>query len=152
MWNAQAVRHWLICKAVPPWHRAYLRSHWVGLSVALGVCLSGLIALVAPEVVEQSASAVVLPSWVVTLLNVTWMIGGGTAAAGLLRGNRQLHVPGMSLIGGGLLAYYSAIVALRPEAALQVIFIPILGAGCLLHALFLGLYGYSGADPRYGHR
>lgn len=129
-----------------------MRSHWVGFSVALGICLSGLIALAVPTAVEQSASAVVLPHWAVTLLNVSWAVGGAAASVGLVRGNRQLHVPGMSLIGGGLLAYYTAIVSLRPEAALQVIFIPILGVGCLLHAIFLGLFGYSGVDREFRHR
>jgi hypothetical protein len=146
------VRSWFICTAVPPWHRAYVRSHWVGLSVAVGVCLSGLIGLIAPEAVEQSASAVVLPRWAVTMLNVSWVVGGASASVGLLRGNRQLHVPGMSLIGGGLLAYYSAILALRPEAAWQVVFIAILGVGCLLHATFLALYGYSGTEKEFRHR
>lgn len=124
----------------------------MGLSVAFGVCISGLIALFAPEAVEQSAAAVVLPRWVVILLNLTWTIGGGAATVGMLRGNRQLHVPGMSLIGGGLLAYYSAIVALRPDAALQVCFIAILGVGCLLHAIFLGLHGYSGTERGFRQR
>jgi hypothetical protein len=58
----------------------------------------------------------------------------------------------MSLIGGGLLGYYSAVIALRPDAALQVVFIPILGVGCLLHAIFLGLYGYSGTEREFRHR
>lgn len=146
------MNHRLICRLVPAWHRAYLRAHWVGLGVAFGVCLSGLIGLLAPATVEQSAAAIVLPDWVVTLLNISWAIGGAVATAGILRGNRQLHVPGMSLIGGGLVAYYSAIITLRPEAALQVVFIPMLGVSCLLHAIFLGLYGYSGTEREFRHR
>lgn len=133
---------------IPKWHRAYLRSHPVGLMVSLGIFLAGALALFAPAVVEREAASAVLPTWALTLFNVVWFTGGGAAFVGMLLGIRRLHVPGMALIAGGLLSYYAVLVSLLGLRALAAVFIALLGVGCAAHAWNLARFGYEGTAPR----
>ena len=87
---------------VPTWHRNYVRSHPIGLFVALGIGLGGFFGLFLPDLVRDSAASVTLPNGVLKLFYVVWLVGGTVAFVGLLRGILRLHVSGMALIAGGL--------------------------------------------------
>lgn len=125
------------------WHRAYVRSHPLGLAVAVGIMLSGAIGLLFPESVQESAPALVLPDALLVSFNVVWAVGGGLASFGLIRGSRDAEVPGLALIAGGLSAYYIVVVSIRPTAALQALFIGALAIGCAVRAWHLVRAGYD---------
>jgi hypothetical protein len=129
---------------VPVWHRAYLRGHPLGLAVSVGILLGGLLGLFAPELVTESAPSLVLPSWVRLTFYLVWTFGGGLATIGLLRGVRQIEVPGMMLIAGGLSAYYIVAISIRATSALTALFIATLALGCMGRAWHLIRYGYEG--------
>ncbi len=132
-------------RLAPSWHRSYVRAHPVGLFVALGIALGGFFGLFLPDTVSESAASLTLPEFVLKLFYVVWLLGGTTAFVGILRGNLRLHVPGMALIAGGLLAYYGVIVTIRGSAAIQAAFIALLGVGCGLHAInLIRCGGYEG--------
>jgi hypothetical protein len=133
---------------IPTWHRSYVRSHPIGLFVALGIALGGFFGLVFPSLVSDSAASLTLPRGVLTLFYVVWFLGGIAAFVGLLRGILRLHVSGMILIAGGLLAYYGVIVSIRGSGAIQALFIGLLGIGCGLHAWNLVRCGYDGVEHR----
>ncbi len=141
MWNAQAVQRLL---PIPAWHRAYVRSHPIGLAVALGIFLGGLIGLLAPGAVRGSAPTLILPEWVLVFFNVVWVLGGGLSTLGLIRGLREVEIPGMMLTAGGLGAYYITAVSLRSTSALTALFIALLSFGCAGRAWNLYRYGYDG--------
>jgi hypothetical protein len=116
--------------------------------VALGIAVGGFSGLFVPSVVSESAASLTLPRAVLALFYVVWLLGGAAAFVGILRGVLRLHVAGMALIAGGLLAYYGVIVSIRGSAAVQAFFVCALGIGCALHAWNLGRCGYDGI----GHR
>ena len=133
---------------IPIWHRSYVRSHPIGLMVALGIAVGGFSGLFFPSVVRDSAASLTLPEIVLTLFYVVWLVGGVIGTIGLLRGVLRLHVAGMARIAGGLLAYYGVIVSIRGSAAIQAFFIAALGFGCALHAWNLVRCGYDWLDHR----
>lgn len=116
--------------------------------VALGIGVGGFSGLFFPSVVQESAASLILPEIVLTLFYVVWLVGGVIAFVGILRGILRLHVAGMALIAGGLLAYYGVIVSIRGSGAWQAFFICALGIGCGLHAWNLGRCGYDGLNHR----
>lgn len=134
----------MLSRVTPTWHRAYVRSHRLGLAVAIGIFLGGCINLFAPEIVQESAPTLVLPDFVLTVFNLVWVLGGALAAFGLLRGVREAEVPGLLLLAGGLGAYYITAISLRSTTALTALFIALLAFGCLGHAVNLIRYGYEG--------
>lgn len=136
-------------RLAPRWHRAYVRSHPIGLFVALGLAVGGFSGLFFPHLVSESAASLVLPELVLKLFYVVWLIGGFFSFLGILRGALRLHVSGMALVAGGLLAYYGVIVTIRGSAAVQAAFIGLLGIGCGLHAWNLvRCGGYDGIEHR----
>lgn len=138
---------------VPLWHRAYVRSHPLGLTVSVGVCISGFVALAFPGLAEGSSPTRALPDWTLIVFNVVLMIGGGLATWGLLRGNVNFEVPGLFLLAGGLASFYFTVVSVRPTSALQVIFIGALAIGCAARGWHLAHYGYDGSmHSGEGHR
>lgn len=131
-------------RLAPRWHRPYVRSHPIGLFVALGIAVGGFCGLFLPQVVRESAASLTLPEFVLTVFYAVWLVGGIAAFFGLLRGILRLQVAGMALISGGLLTYYVVIISIRGSAAVQAFFIAALGIGCGLHAWNLARCGYSG--------
>lgn len=115
---------------------------------ALGIFIGGLLGVVAPELVRESAPSLVLPEWVLLAFNICWMVGGGTAFVGMVRGIVALHMPGMALIAGGLISYWAIIATIRGWGALTAVFILLLGIGCGLHAAYLYFCGYAGVERR----
>jgi len=133
---------------IPTWHRAYVRSHRLGICVSLGILVGGLINLLTPELVEESAPVLVLPRIVLLIFNLTWVVGGALSAIGALRGARHIEIPGLSLVAGGLLAYYVTAITVRSTTALTAIFIALLAVGFAGHAINLYLNGYDGEVRR----
>jgi hypothetical protein len=129
---------------VPTWHRAYLRGHPLGLAVAIGIFLGGMVNLFAPDLVRESAPNLVLPDFVLLIFNLCWTIGGALATIGLLRGVRNAEVPGLMLTAGGLGAYYVAVISIRATSALTAIFVATLAIGCAVRAWHLTRCGYEG--------
>lgn len=127
---------------VPTWHRAYVRSHPLGLMVAVGVFLAGAVGLVLPAVTDSSAPGAILSTSGLVAFNAVWTLGGGLATVGLLRGNREIEVPGLALMAGGLTAYYIAVVTVRGVAGLAGVFMGTLALGCALRAVELYRHGY----------
>lgn len=116
--------------------------------MAVGIFLGGLIGLLAPEAVQESAPSLVLPDWVLIFFNCVWVIGGGLSMVGLVRGNREIEIPGMILIAGGLGSYYVVVVSIRATAALTALFIALLALGCLGRAVNLYRFGYDDGRPK----
>lgn len=137
----------MISRLAPAWHRAYVRSHPLGLCVSFFIAVAGLIGLVAPQLVNESAAALVLPGWQLTVFNTTWLVGGSLATIGLLRGLPNAEAPGLALIAGGLTAYYIAVVSIRASSALTALFIAGLAIGCIARAWRIYRCGYDGV-PR----
>jgi len=128
---------------IPLWHRAYVRAHPLAPVISLGILLGGLVNLLAPELVEETASAIVLPEYVLLLFNLVWTIGGAAGTIGFIRGWSRIEGAGMALIAGGLGAYYTAIITLRSTTALTGLFIGLLAVGCGLRAWQLFRHGYG---------
>lgn len=129
---------------IPRWHRAYVRSHPLGLCISLGFFTSGAIGLLAPSLVKDSAPALTLPTFVLVLFNIAWLVGGFLASVGLLRGRRDLEIPGMALIAGGMTAYFATVVSIRAISALAAVFMAFLAIGCAARAWTLLKHGYDG--------
>jgi len=134
----------LIARWAPAWHRAYFRSHPYGFWIYATISVSGTVGLVFPDLVNESAPAIVLPIWVLMVFNAVWSMGGALAALGLLRGKLRVEVPGLALIAGGLVTYYAAVVQIRATGALQAIFIGGLALGAIERAWELYHHGYDG--------
>jgi hypothetical protein len=134
----------LLAHLSPAWHRAYFRSHPLGFWVYFWIGISGAVGLLFPHLVNESAPAIVLPLWVLTLFNTVWTVGGILGAYGLLRGKMRIEIPGLILLASGLAAYYAAVVQIRAASALQAIFILGLAVGAIERAWQLYHCGYDG--------
>lgn len=133
----------LLLPLVPVWHRAYFRSHRLGVNVAVGVFFSGLLNLFLPAVTDTSAAALVLPAPLLTAFNLTWVVGGAMSVFGLVKGSVRAEVPGSALIAGGLTAYFVVVASIRSWAALAAIFIAFLALGYAERAWQLWRCGYD---------
>lgn len=111
----------------------------------LGIAVSGGIGLVLPWLVEESVIALVLPKWSYVLFNLIWAVGGCAGTFGIVRGRSDVEIGGLSLVAGGLTAYYVAVVSVRATSSLTALFIGFLALGCIArasHLYFAG--GYAG--------
>lgn len=130
---------------VPPSHRAYLASHPLAVGLSIGIALTGYINVLFPDWTESSAR-VILPSFILLMFNLTWMVGGSLSAIGLLRAKPKVEGAGMSLLAAGLLANYIAFVYVRPEAAVTGSFILTLSIACAFRARHLTRHSYVNLD------
>lgn len=134
----------LACLA-PRWHRAYVRSHPAWPWITIGLALSGLIGLVTPWLVEESVIALILPEWSYYLFNFVWFAGGTASTLGMLRGRSDIEIGGLSLVAGGLTAYYIAVISVRATSSLTALFIGFLAIGAIARATHLfSSGGYAG--------
>jgi hypothetical protein len=134
---------------IPAWHRQYVRSHpgwpWINGGVAASGWSALFVALFVPEFVSASAVAQVLPTWLYILFSISWAAGGTAATTGLLHGCSRLEGLGLMLMAGGFSAYYIAVLAIRPTAAVLSVFIAFLVFGCVSRAWHLFMSGgYEG--------
>ena len=116
--------------------------------MAIGIGLAGIAGMVYPDLVKESAPALILPTWLYFLFNCIWAAGGTFAAWGLMRGLVRLEVPGLALMSGGLGAYYMAVITARGwSGAIAGLFIGSLALGCAIRSFHLFHYGYDGNVP-----
>ena len=100
-----------------------------------------------PDLVNESAPALTLPDWAFIAFNAVCAVGGALGATGLLRGRPTLEGPGDSLLAGGLLSYYLAVVSIRGWAgAITGLFIGALALGYAARAHYVYFYGYDGGS------
>lgn len=134
----------LACLA-PRWHRAYVRSHPAWPWITIGLALSGFSGLITPWLVEESAIALILPEWSYYLFNFIWFVGGAASTLGMIRGRSDIEIGGLSLVTGGLAAYYIAVISVRPAAMWTALFVGFLAVGAIARAIHLFCSGgYAG--------
>ena len=131
---------------IPPSHRAYLASHPLAVGLSIGIALTGYVNILFPQWTTESSAQIVLPSLILLLFNLSWVIGGTLSTFGLLRGKPKVEGAGMSLLAAGLLANYIAFVYLRPEAAITGSFILTLAIACGFRARHLARHSYVNLD------
>lgn len=136
---------------VPVTQRAYIASHPLALSFAIGVFATGLISILFPHFFEETSVSLALPDWLRMAFRGTWTIGGALSTFGILRGRRHLEASGMILLASGLAVNYLSIISIRPEAALSGIFIATLAVGCAFRARHLTNGGYDVIEIRRSH-
>lgn len=134
---------------IPAWHREYVRSHpgwpWISAGIAVSGSSALVVAVVAPDLVNESAVAIALPRWLYYLFSLSWTLGGGVATAALIRGCSRLEGAGLMLMAGGFSAYYIAAVAIRPTAAILSVFIVFMIFACISRSWHLFTSGgYEG--------
>lgn len=117
--------------------RAYRRAHPLTFWLALGVAVVGVVALVFPATVEQTATSAALPAWLRSLFDVIYAGGGAASAFGVHRARRDFEAAGLSLLAGALAAQFAAVVYVRPAGAPPATFILTLAIGCALRARHL---------------
>jgi len=126
--------------------RAYVGSHPLGLWLSLGIAITGVVNIIAPDLGGESSATVTFSPLVLLLFDIAWAAGGTLSFIGLVRGKRKLEGAGMSMLAGGMLSLFLAIFSLRPASALAGLFILCLGIGCALRALHLATHAYVNLD------
>lgn len=125
---------------IPVLQRPYVSGHPIALLISIGFVFSGfvgLLGLVVPGLVSESAVALVLPEFVYAIFNTLSLFGGVAAAFGIVSGRRDVEAFGMSLLASVLFSYFMTIIAVRPSSAIQIQFILWLGIGCALRVWHL---------------
>lgn len=133
---------------IPLTQRAYIASHPLAISFAVGVFITGVTSLIAPHLFEQSSATLALPEWLRVVFRITWTLGGGLSTYGILRGKRPAEAAGMILLSGGFAVNYIAIVSVLTQAALTAVFIATLAVGCGFRARHLLRGGYDLVELR----
>jgi hypothetical protein len=128
--------------------RAYISSHPLALRFSLGLFIVGLVSLVAPQTIEQTATSMALPEWLQIGFRLTWTLGGAASVWGIIRGRRAFEAAGMTLIATGLAIDYLAIVSVRWQSALPGLFILFLAEGCFQRTRHLRKNGYEIVEVR----
>lgn len=128
---------------VPSWHRAYVRSHRWGFVMAVGFFLTGMLGLLAPHLVSESSVALTLPLVALRTFYALWMLGGLGGSLGLLLARRELEIPGLALIAGGMMAYFITATASHGASLASILFV-FIALGAIERAWDLFRYGYGG--------
>lgn len=136
---------------IPPNHRAYLASHPLGFCIALGLAVSGLVNVLFPDAVQDTAASLALPPILYYAFSATWAVGGTCAALGLLRGLRNLEAGGDVLLASSLLVNYISVVWVRTTSALAAVFVLFMAVGFALRARHLTKAGYAVIAVPYEH-
>jgi hypothetical protein len=127
---------------VPRNHRAYVASHPLGVCVAAGLAIGGLINLSFPGLARETSVAVALPPALFYCFSAMWAIGGLLALYGLVRGKRSVEAGGSVLVSTALTVDYIAILAVRPLSGVVSVFILFLALGYALRVRHLVRTGY----------
>lgn len=127
---------------VPRNHRAYVASHPLGVCVAAGLTIGGLINLSFPGLARETSVAVALPPVLFYCFSAMWAVGGLLALYGLVRGRRSVEAGGSVLVSTALAVDYIAILAVRPLSGVVSVFILFLALGYALRVRHLVRTGY----------
>lgn len=128
---------------IPATQRAYVSSHPLALCVAIGFAFSGLVNLLFPGLVRESAVSIALPETPYYAFSLVWAVGGVCAAWGLLRGIRDLEAAGDVLLATALVVNYISVVWVRATTALAAVFLIFMALGFLLRARHLAKSSYA---------
>jgi hypothetical protein len=110
--------------------RAYIAEHPVVFWLSLGIALAGTIALIAPQLAEQSTASLLLPGWLLVVFNITYAVGGWGSFIGIGIGLRKLEAGGMALLASGLLTNFIVFVYVTQAGAPGAAFLLTLAIGC----------------------
>jgi hypothetical protein len=127
---------------VPHHQQPYLASHQLVTWFSGGVAFQGSVNLIAPELSQATASAIVLSPLLFAIFSATWLVGGALSVVGVVRGIRKAEAVGMSLLAGGFGAYYSILTGTVPNGWLTGAFILALAIGCFRRARHVAVTGY----------
>lgn len=121
--------------------RTYRRTHAVEISLALGIAFAGLLTLLFPSTVQQSATYLALPELLRTAFNIAYTLGGLLTLYGLLRPKPYEHTfeaAGYGLLSSALGVQWASIVYVAPDTWPSSLFILILAVGCGVRGHVLG--------------
>lgn len=110
--------------------KAYRREHPLAIWFSIGIAFIGLVTILFPDSVEQSAVTLALPELVRKLFNVFYATGGLFATIGLLRIRHSLEAAGMALLASTLFVQWASIIYLRPTSIISAFFVLTLAIGC----------------------
>jgi len=130
---------------VAPGQRAYISSHPLALWFSIGFGLVGILALLFPGSIEQTAASTTLPAWLTKVLYITFAVGGISSVFGIVRGRPDFEALGMSLFSSGLIVNFIAIASLAGLGAVSLtgaVFLVALAIGCFGRVLALTRRGY----------
>jgi hypothetical protein len=133
----------------PHHQRPYLASHQLVLWFSGGVAFQGCVNLIAPELSQASASAIVLSPLLFAIFNATWLVAGALSVVGVIRGVRKAEAVGMSLLAGGFGAYYSIVAGTVPNGWLTGVFILALAIGCFRRSRHVAITGYVTLEMKH---
>lgn len=132
-----AVRFLHLLSPVAEKQRHYVRAHPLAYWFSIGICITGILALVWPDAFEQTPASLALPEWLRDVFSIVWVVGGGASFFGIARGFRAAEAGGMGLLATGLVADYFTFIYLRPISALSGLFVLLLAIGCARRAIHL---------------
>lgn len=121
--------------------RIYRREHPIAIWLTLGIAVTGFVALLFPDTVNQTAISLALPHWLRQMFYLSYTVGGTVAAIGLLTVNHKFEAAGLTLLASALLAQYIAVVYtaldISPRSVWSSTFVLALAIGCGSRALLL---------------
>lgn len=121
--------------------RTYVRSHPVVFRLCMGLFVTGLLGVLVPDSMAQSAVSAVLPAGIRTLFYLDYCLAAALCVLGQARGKAPLEAMGMGMLAFGFAAQEVAATALL-GTPLPGIFLVFLAWGAFERGLFLRAYGY----------
>lgn len=119
--------------------RYRVRAHPHGYAIAVGVLVAGVVGILFPGTIEETATSLALPEWLRTLFEICWATGGALATIGIARGYRGIEAGGMGLLATALFVDYLAFIYIRPAAAVSGLFVLILAIASAERSYFLAI-------------
>lgn len=117
------------------YRRLYRREHPLALWFTLGVAFAGLVALIAPETVETSATYLALPEWLRNVFNVSYAVGGLVSFFGILRVRHNIEAAGEAILASALVTQFLSVLYVHPTISAS--FILFLAIGCARRSIIL---------------
>jgi hypothetical protein len=126
---------------IPLRQRPYLRSHPLAAWFAVAIFLAGLIGLLFPETVSQTAASLLLPDWLETTFRWFYLVAGAAATWGIVRGRANLEAAGWTLVTSVLAAQIVTLLFLTQDAAIvaNLVTLAALALGTGMRAWFLAV-------------
>lgn len=121
---------------MPLSRRAYIDEHPVVFWLSLGIALTGILALIAPSLVEKGTASQALPDWLEIAFYVVWAIGGSGSTLGIAFGWTKIEAASMALLAAGLAANFVIFLWLV-GFTVSAFFIVALAIGCAQRSIHL---------------
>ncbi len=120
--------------AMKSYTKAYPFLFWF----SIGICTTGVVSILFPHLSEQTATSIALSDTLELVFKLMWTIGGGMVTYSLIKCKSNVEAAGLVLIGTGILSYFLSIIYIRPENALNGVFLLFLAIGCFMRVRRLG--------------